>query len=353
MTRTARSARLRARSRVVALAACGGKPQVAQLPPPEVGVSAVVERDVTDFFETTGRTQAVDSVEIRARVSGYLVKVNFKDGDEVQPGDVLFEIDPRPYEAEVLRAEGELARWEAALARRPKPTWPQPAPAADRRGEPEGARRRPSPSKGTADAEITSARGTLDKAKLNLEFSRVTAPVKGRVSKANVTVGNLVEASTLLTTVVSIEPMWMYFDIDERTVLQYRAALRRGAPGEPPRRMRASSTIPVEIGLANEERLSRSAALMDFVDNQVNTATGTMLARAFRQRRPHPDAGPLRARAPADRRPDALAAGQRARGRHRPGHQVRARRERPERRRVPAGEARPLSDGPARRSARA
>ncbi len=267
----------------LALAACTSAPQVAQLPPPEVGVAPVAEREVVDYFETTGRTHAVESVELRARVSGYLVKIAFKDGDEVRPGDLLFEIDPRPYEAEVLRAEGELARWEA-LKRKAEADL-----ARNQRLLPTGAASQKEldaaiASKGTADAEITAARGSLEKAKLNLEFSRVTAPISGRVGKANVTVGNLVEVATLLTTIVSTTPMWMYFDIDERTVLQYRAryaAAHPGAAGAPNARALA---IPVEIGLAHETGYSLRGVL-DFIDNQVDTATGTMLARAVFENR--------------------------------------------------------------------
>lgn len=262
---------------VLALAGCGSKPQVVELPPPEVGVTRVVERDVADFFETTGRTAAVESVEVRARVSGYLVKINFVDGEEVEPGKVLFEIDPRPYEAQRLQAEGELARWEASrrkaeadLARQQRLL---PTGAASQK-ELENA----IAAKGTADAEIMSARGRLDQAKLNLEFAKVAAPVKGRVSKANVTVGNLVEMSTLLTTLVSVDPMWMYFDIDERTVLQYRERYRAAHPESPMPNARALK-VPVEIGLANQDGYVHRGTL-EFVDNQVNAATGTMLARA-------------------------------------------------------------------------
>lgn len=261
----------------LAVAGCGSKPQVVELPPPEVGVTRVIERDVADFFETTGRTAAVESVEVRARVSGYLVKINFTDGEEVEPGKVLFEIDPRPYEAQRLQAEGELARWEASrrkaeadLARQQRLL---PTGAASQK-ELENA----IAAKGTADAEIMSARGRLDQAKLNLEFAKVTAPVKGRVSKANVTVGNLVEMSTLLTTLVSVEPMWMYFDIDERTVLQYRERYRAAHPEQPIPNARTLA-IPVEIGLAHQDG-HPTRGTMDFVDNQVNPATGTMLARA-------------------------------------------------------------------------
>lgn len=256
---------------------CQSKPQVAQLPPPEVGVSPVVERDVTDFFETTGRTTAVDTVDIRARVSGYLVKINFKDGDQVKQGDVLFEIDPRPFDAQQLQAEGELARWEAQKKKAEADL------ARNQRLLPTGAASQKEldsaiAAKGTADAEITSARGRLDQAKLSVEFAKVTAPVNGRVSKANVTVGNLVELSTLLTTLVSTDPMWMYFDIDERTVLQYRANYRAAHQGAEVKDAR-DLDIPVEIGLANDEGYSLKGK-MDFVDNRVDPATGTMLARA-------------------------------------------------------------------------
>jgi RND family efflux transporter MFP subunit len=266
---------------VVALvvAGCGGNtPQVAQLPPPEVGVSKVVERDVTDFFETTGRTTAIDSVDVRARVAGYLVKIGFKDGDEVKKGDVLFEIDPRPYQAQVLQAQGELARWQASKRKAEADL------ARNQRLLPTGAASQKElesaiAAKGTADAEIMSTQGRLDQAQLNLEFSKVTSPIAGRVSKANVTVGNLVEASTLLTTVVSTHPMWMYFDVDERTMLNYRKRYRDTHPNAPEIPNASALQVPVEIGLANEDGFSRKGT-MDFADNQVNPDTGTILARA-------------------------------------------------------------------------
>ncbi len=263
----------------VVLAACSRKPQVAQLPPPEVVVARPVERDVADFFETTGRTTAVESVDVRARVSGYLVKIAFKDGAEVQPGDVLFEIDPRPFEAQRLQAEGELARWraqrtkaEADLARNQRLL---PTGAASQKEYDSAVA-----AKGTADAEIMSARGRLDQAKLNLEFAKVTAPVRGRVSKANVTLGNLVEVSTLLTTLVSLEPMYVYFDIDERTMLTYRENWRRAHPEATKLPSARDLAVPIEIGLATDEGYPRRGT-MDFADNQVNPATGTILARAL------------------------------------------------------------------------
>jgi RND family efflux transporter MFP subunit len=271
------SARVTVALVALALASCKSAPQVAQLPPPEVSVSRVVERDVADFFETTGRTAAVESVDVRARVSGYLVKINFKDGEEVEPGRVLFEIDPRPYEAQRLQAEGELARWQASRRKAEADL------ARNQRLLPTGAASQKElenaiAAKGTADAEIMSTQGRLDQANLNLEFSKVTAPVKGRVSKANVTVGNVIEAATLLTTLVSVEPMWMYFDIDERTILQYREHYRALHPDAQLPDARTLN-VPVEIGLAHQDG-HPYAGTLDFVDNQVNPATGTMLARA-------------------------------------------------------------------------
>lgn len=261
------------------LASCGGKPEVAQLPPPEVGVAEPVVRDVADYFETTGRTTAVESVDVRARVSGYLVKIAFKDGDLVEPGAVLFEIDPRPFAAQKLQAQGELARWEAQRKKAEADL------ARNQRLLPTGAASQKEydsavAAKGTADAEIVSARGRLEQADLNLEFSKVTAPVRGRVGKANVTLGNLVEVSTLLTTLVSVEPMYVYFDVDERTMLRYQQDWRRAHPEAPAVPSARELAVPVEIGLAHEDGYSLRGT-MDFVDNQVNPATGTMLARAL------------------------------------------------------------------------
>lgn len=261
------------------LAGCGGKTEVVQLPPPEVGVAEPVTRDVTDFFETTGRTTAVESVDVRARVSGYLVRIGFKDGDLVEPGDVLFEIDPRPFEAQRMQAEGDLARWQASKIKAEADL------ARNQRLLPTGAASQKEydsavAAKATADAEIMSAKGRLEQAKLNVEFAKVTAPVRGRVSKANVTLGNLVEVSTPLTTIVSVAPMYVYFDIDERTMLHYRDDWKRAHPDAATIPSARELAVPVEIGLATDDGYPRRGT-MDFADNQVNPDTGTMLARAL------------------------------------------------------------------------
>jgi RND family efflux transporter MFP subunit len=262
---------------------CGGEPQVVTLPPPEVIVSQPVERAVTEYFETTGRTEAVEQVEIRARVAGYLVSVNFDDGTEVKVGDVLFEIDPRPYEAAVHHAEGDLARWEAELRKAEADV------ARNKRLRPTGAASEKEletsiAAKETAEAEIVSAQARLETARLDLEFARVVAPIDGRTSRTTVTKGNLIQlggtsggsGSTALTTLVRMDPIYVYFDVDERTVL--RARSRRMNEGNVPGDVRALA-IPVEIGLANEQGFGRAGGL-DFVDNRVDPSTGTMLARA-------------------------------------------------------------------------
>lgn len=264
------------------LAACEKAPEVVSLPPPEVSVSQPIERSVGEYFEATGQTQAVESVDIRARVSGYLVKVSFRDGVEVKKGDELFLIDPRPYEAEALRAEADIARWEAAFrkavadVKRNQRLFPKGA-ASEKDVEASIAAR------DSADAEIKAARAQLQKAELDREFARITAPIDGQVSRTNVTQGNLVQAASpgeasILTTIVSTAPIYVYFDIDERTILEVRE--RRVAAGQPvgPKALEAAK-IPVEIGLPNDPGYTLSGRL-DFVDNRVNPATGTIKARA-------------------------------------------------------------------------
>src|SRR5581483_409949 len=182
-------------------------PALAAIPPPIVMVSQPVEREITDYYEYTARTAAVEAVEVRARVSGYLVKVNFREGVVVKKGDLLFLIDPRPFQAALDEAKGQVAQWEAKLAR---------AEADVTRYErllPKGAASQKDLDQAVADrgearAAIQSARGAVDKAALDLEFTKVTAPISGRISRYLITEGNLVTAdTTLLTTIVSIDPM--------------------------------------------------------------------------------------------------------------------------------------------------
>jgi len=263
---------------LVGLSGCKSEANTApQVPAPQVSVASALERDVTEWDEFTGRLEAVESVEVRPRVTGYIESVNFTEGSTVKKGDLLFVIDPRPYRAELSKAEAELAR---AMARS------ELAVSDEARSEKlldiravsrEEYDSRVNASR-EAQADVAAARAAVDSAKLNLEFTRITAPISGRVSKAVVTAGNLVtggsNAATLLTTVVSLDPMYVTFEGDEQIYLKYNELSRRGE--------RASSrdqANPVLMGLANENGYPHHGAMV-FVDNQVDPRTGTIRARA-------------------------------------------------------------------------
>ncbi len=262
----------------LALAGCARGPSEAppEAPPP-VTVSYPVGREVTDHADFTARTAAVDSVELRARVSGYLDRVNFKEGALVKKGDLLFEIDPRTYQAVLNTAEGAFESAKARVARAAADV------ARGRRMIMEGAMGREEFDKmvgehGEAVGSLASLKAAVARARLDLEYTRVTAPVSGRVSNFRVTVGNLVQAGdltggTLLTTIVSVDPMYAYFDVDERTVLRVKQLIREGkakAADDP--------DIPVWLGLANEDGFPHRGTI-NFVDNQVNPKTGTQKVR--------------------------------------------------------------------------
>jgi RND family efflux transporter MFP subunit len=260
------------------LAGCARAPSAA--PPaeaPPVSVSLPVERYVTDYADFTARTAAVDSVELRARVSGYLDKVNFREGDLVKKGAVLFEIDPRTYEANLHVSEASLAAREAQVVRLTADL------ARARRMFAGGAIGREEYDKiaadrGEAAAQRLALKASMDRARLDVGFTNVTAPISGRVSRYNVTVGNLVQAGdltggTLLTTIVSVGPMYAYFDVDERTALRVSQLVRAGKAKWP-----HDAEIPVWLGLANEEGHPHRGTI-NFIDNQVNWKTGTIRVR--------------------------------------------------------------------------
>jgi RND family efflux transporter MFP subunit len=260
------------------LAGCARAPSGAPAAaPPPVTVSYPVEREVTDYADFTARTAAVDSVEVRARVSGYLEKANFKEGALVKKGDVLFEIDPRTYEAERKLAEGTAEAAEARVKQLNAEI------ARARRLVGTRAMSREEYDKivgdhGVALASRVSAVAAVERARLNVGFSKVTAPFSGRVSNYRVTVGNLVQAGdvgggTLLTTVVSVDPMYAYFDVDERTVLRVKQLIREGKLGTPDR-----VEVPVWLGLADEDGFPHRGTV-NFIDNQVNPRTGTQKVR--------------------------------------------------------------------------
>ena len=246
-------------------------------PPPAVTVAAVPTREITEWDEVSGRFEAVDAVEIRPRVSGQLRRVAFAEGKEVRKGDILFEIDPRPYQAELARAEAALdqARSGAALAVRDVERARRLVDVkAISQEEFDG--RVSASSQGSAS--VRGAEAIVTTARLNLEWTQVRSPISGRVGRAEVTEGNLVQAgppaATLLTTVVSLDPIYVHFETDEQTYLKYSALARAGS-----RPSSRDAKSPVSLGLANENGFPHTG-YVDFLDNQLDPRTGTIRTRA-------------------------------------------------------------------------
>jgi len=295
------------------LAGCARVPSGApEEAPTPVTVSQPVERDVTDYADFTGRTAAVDSVEVRAHVWGYLDKVNFKEGALVQKGDVLFELDPRPYQATLNQAKAKVTQDEAQL------TYDEAEYQRNVKLVGKGAVSRSDLDKTAAARGVDIANVAADKAvvasrQLDLEYTKVTAPVSGRVSRYVVTVGNLIQSGdqnggTLLTTIVSLDPMYAYFDVDEHTVLRVRQLAREGKADSP-----RDGGLPVWLGLANEDDHPHQGTI-DFVDNQVNPRIGTMRLRGVFANKEQVLAPGLfaRVRAPIGRPHKALLVSERA-----------------------------------------
>ncbi|HEY1900105.1 MAG TPA: efflux RND transporter periplasmic adaptor subunit [Steroidobacteraceae bacterium] len=237
---------------------------------PAVSVATVVSRQIADFAEFTGRFEAVDRVEIRPRVSGYIASVNFVQGREVTRGEVLFVIDPRPYEADLKRAQAQLeeARSQLTLATSEQDRANKLLIAhAISREELESREA----ALAQAHASVSGAQAAVDTAALNLSFTRITAPITGVVSRAEITAGNLVTSGqTLLTTVVSVDPIYVSFQGDEQGFLNFMNYARKG--GE------AQVSHPVFVGLANEAGYPHLGTIA-FVDNEIDAATGTVRAR--------------------------------------------------------------------------
>ncbi|MGF6273587.1 multidrug efflux system membrane fusion protein [Massilia sp. UYP11] len=239
-------------------------PAVPAAPP--VSAAVVVQQPVLETQEFSGRLEAIEVVEIRSRVSGYITAVNFKPGAEVRKGDVLFVIDPRPYQAEAdrtqataaaARARADLARLELQRAER---LLADKAIAQREFDERDAGQKE-------LDASARAAAAEYEAARLNLAYTRVTAPIDGRVSKAEITLGNLVDASAVLTSVVSLDRIYASFDGDEDTYLRVS------------RRTHAGQPVEVKVGLAGEEGFPHSGKL-EFVDNQLDSRSGSVRMRA-------------------------------------------------------------------------
>ncbi|MBS1209672.1 MAG: efflux transporter periplasmic adaptor subunit [Proteobacteria bacterium] len=236
-----------------------------------VGVAAVISRKVMDWRDYSGRLEAVERIDIRPQVSGTLAAVHFRDGAIVRQGDLLFTIDPRPFEAELARAQANLAAAEARVAFTASDLTRSQRLLADN-----AIARRDYDSKENAAREaaaaVQGARAAVDSARLNLGYTRITAPVAGRVSRAEVSVGNVVAAgaaSQSLTTLVSMAKIFASFDVDEQSFLQYIN----------PARASKNSSTPVYLGLGNETGFAREGRISS-VDNRLDASSGTIRVRA-------------------------------------------------------------------------
>lgn len=244
---------------------------VAGPPPAEVSIAPVLQKSVRQWDEFTGRIAAVDSVDLRPRVSGYVERVVFQEGQEVKKGELLFVIDGRPYQAQLAQAQAQLerARSEARLAQAQDTRAQALIEARVISREDFEARRAASAS---GNAAVRAAEAAVQAAQLNLQFTQIRSPIAGRAGRALVTEGNLAQAdATLLTTVVSLDPMVVYFDADEQTFLRYRAVADKRDPN--------ADHYPVRVGLANEAG-HEHIGTVDFIDNQLDSGTGTIRARA-------------------------------------------------------------------------
>ena len=248
---------------------------VAPPEPPAVPVAHPVAREVTDFVDFTGRIEAVHSVDIRPRVTGYLVEMPFREGAEVKKGDLLFVVDPRPYRAQVDQAQGQVDLYKASLklarvtlARDRAINAISPGSISQQQFDQEQA------VVEEAEARVKAFEKSMEIYSLSHEFTRVTSPIDGQISRYYLTVGNLVNMdTTLLTTVVSVDPMYAYFEMDEPTLLRTRRAINEGKIKLP-----EDGKLKVLMGLQGEDGYPHEGTI-NFVNNQVNPTTGSILVR--------------------------------------------------------------------------
>src|SRR6516165_6645017 len=260
-----------------ALAGGGCKPQgqsqPPSVPPPPVTVATPIRKEVVEWDEYTGRTEAVESVEIRPRVSGYIDQISFKEGQLVKPGDVLFVIDPRPYQdvldqanANLQSADAERQLQVANLARAER-LFKTNVTAKEQYDTNVAERNK-------AEAQFVQVRAAANSALLNMDFTQVKSPIQGRISRQLVTRGNLVQAdSTVLTKVVSVDPIYAYFNVDQRTVQKYHDQIQRGQLQDP-----RVSAMPVYLQFEGETGFPHEGVI-DFVDITYNPSTGTLQIR--------------------------------------------------------------------------
>ena len=266
------------------LTACGGgdggDAAQHQMPPQDVSVATVVSKEVKDWDEYSGRIEAVESIELRPRVAGYLSAVHFKEGSLVQKGDLLFTIDDREYRAAVTAARADVAR-AAARVEMAANELERSEALIEARAVSKGELDTRRGEQAQADADRLAAEARLAQAELNLGFTRIHAPITGRIGAAMIKPGNLLApGESLLSTLVSMDPVHVVFEGDERAYLRYQDMAREGE-----RESSRDVANPVEVALANEPTFAHQGH-MDFVDNAINPATGTIRGRAVL---PNPD----------------------------------------------------------------
>ena len=260
---------------VIALVGCQPAIQLPEPPTPTVTVSRPIQRTETDFEIFTGRTDAVKSVDIRARVSGYLMEVKFKDGDVVKEGDLLYQIDQRPFDASLDQAKGQVERLNAQ-----KKLLDIQVDRYRKLAEKGAGSQQDYDQYLAQQAEVVgsikAAEAQVKQADLNVGFTKVTSPITGKISRTLLTEGNLIIAdNTLLTTVMSIDPMYAYFNIEEPTLLKIRKLVRDGSLGS-----HKITDVKVQMGAADDiQRKFPLSGSLDFMNNTVDAQTGTILFR--------------------------------------------------------------------------
>jgi RND family efflux transporter MFP subunit len=270
---------LAAASLVLALTGCKrGNAQSAMPPPPQVTVAPVEQQELVEWEELTGRSAAVEFVEVRPRVSGHIDKVLFESGQLLKKGDVLFAIDPRWYKAEYERREAELAMAKVRMdnaEREAKRNAQLLASKAISKEEADGREARFA----EARAALLVAEAGRDTAKLDLEYTQIRSPIDGRVSRAVVTAGNYISgiagAATLLTTIVSVDPIYVYADMDENALLRYNALTQSGKQAT-----NGEGKVPVELQLADEEGFAHHG-YVESLDNRLDAQSGSIVLRTL------------------------------------------------------------------------
>lgn len=259
---------------MASLAASGCVRKAAEQPTPkapEVLVSVPIVREIVDFEEFTGRTEAQNAVEVKPRVTGDITKVNFKDGAMVNKGDVLFEIEPKLYEAELQRAEATLSQNDVRL-KRLEAELQRAASLVLSKSISSEEFEKIKADRAEAVQTVAKAKAEAVIAKQNYDYTKIKAYISGRTSRRFVDAGNLAEKEkTVLTTIVSTDPMYVYFDVDERTVLRLRELVQK-------KKIKSVQQMEFEFGLANEERYPHRGKI-NFENNKIDPSTGTLLLR--------------------------------------------------------------------------